>query len=671
MKTAAARPEQDIRAAIHRWARTLFEAAAAFADSPPDLSLAVITTILGWRILAERSPRSLRVGDIRGVGDLLAMAENLDGDLAADLRGASGTETPASFDGRVADVWRQTGDCSLSPSRLDILGIAYQSILACSDAASGHRSRKLGGVFYTPPEVVEMIVRLTLATGRGSVEAPTVLDPACGSGAFLLGAYAQLARRGAALAANERAGLIKASIFGIDADPRAARLARINLKLAARAARERSRLRGLEDIVSRRIITGSSLDEPGRTRPVPSAVERSFPEVMNRGGFDVVIGNPPYVKNKDLDPKRKRLWRKVYGCARGQYDLMVLFLEKGMEVLRPGGRMGFLVSNKFMTADYGRAIRDRILSTCRIEEIVDLSGAGVFRGTAIYPSILVVRKTVSSGRPRGSVLLRDGVVDLARRSGGNRIPQSFFYERPGRILTTSITRPLVRLLEKIETRSTPLGGIAVVECGLATAGMGRSLLTGEEAARSEDAESLHRFIRVENIRPYEVRWSDRWIRLDPRRHSADRLRDFRRRKVVIPGVRPSLQAAYDARGYALGRVYYLTDSKMDHRLLLAFLNSSVLGRYYGALFGAVRMAGGFLRFNGPHLRALPIPNDLPDGTRNRILDLVAERLRLGRTASPSRKTRATIARLETDIDGRVCDLYRLTKTERSVIAASG
>ncbi len=670
MKRAGSGREQDVHAAVHRWARVLFDAATAFSESPPDLSLNAITAILGWRIFVTRFPGLNPVQDIVRLEDLAAVAVELNADLAADLTDASGRGTPVSFDARIADVWIQTGVSSLSLSGHDILGMAHQSILALADVASGRRSRKLGGVFFTPPDVVDTIVRRTVAAGRGTAGAPAILDPACGSGAFLLGAYARLRCRGSTRPASEGARSAESLIYGIDADPRAVRLARMNLKLAVWKDEEPRRRRGMEEILSRRIVAGSSLEEPGSDRPIPSAIEESFPEVMNRGGFDVVIGNPPYVKNKDLATDRKRLWKKTYACARGQFDLMVLFLEKGMEVLKPGGRLGFVVSNKFMTADYGRAVRDRILETCRIEEIVDLSQAGVFRAAAIYPTILILRKKASPGRPRGNVLLRDGVVDPVRRGGGNSIPQSFFDERPGRILTPSITRPLVRVLGKIEARSRPLGDMAAVGCGLATPGMGRALLSGEEAAGSEDPESVHRFIRVENIRPYEVRWSGRWIRLDPERHSASRLSDFRKRKVVIPGVRPGLQAAYDTRGYVLGRVYYLTGAQMDHRLLLALLNSSVLGGYYRTLFGAVRMAGGFLRFNGPYLRALPIPSNLPDRSRTRIVDLVRERLRMGRRPVASAKARSTILRLEADIDGLVCDLYGLTQTERSVISAS-
>jgi methylase of polypeptide subunit release factors len=570
------------------------------------------------------------------------------------------------LDGCVGSIWNELQTLGASPSKAGVLGVAYEAILEDEEAVSGTTLRKPGGVFYTPPEVVDYIVRKTVPPDLTDSGPIAILDPACGAGAFLEAAARCIleSRRDAPRSMHER--VVGRSVFGVDVDPRAARLARTSMALQARERASAASLRSLVGALNKHIVGGSSLVEPGPDGPILSTIETAFGDVLGRGGFDLVLGNPPYVKNKDLDAGRKQLWSRTYRCARGQFDLMVLFLEKGLEVLRPGGRLGFLVSNKFMASDYGKEIRRRILDTCQIEEITDLSSAQIFREAAVYPTILILRKHARRRSAGGKVLLRHGVKDLSA-PGGVSIPQSYFERRSDRILTTAVTHSSLRLLRRIENGARPLGELMSVGCGLADPGMARLFCDGIDAPRRPSGTSVFPFIRVENIRPYEICWTDRWVCLDPDRYSPDRVAAFGGKKIVIPGVRPTLQAAYDARGYALGRVYYIPASGNDHRLLLALLNSSVLDWYYRTVFEAVRMAGGFLRFNGPYLKALPIPVCGDDDPRiAAIRSKVSRRLRRAKRDADD-PTPSLASSLEREIDHSVADLYELSAAERQRI----
>lgn len=675
MKRAAGERERDrgrplgldghIR--FRKWARALLGAIEGVGlPSAPDLVLSLLSAVVASRVRSGPEDGAALWKQVSGIRDLARLTARADPALARDIEKLGSSRARPTLDPVLVSVWREFAESDLAGHDGDLLGLAYEAVLSAEDALSGERLRKLGGVFYTPTEIVDYILDRTI--GRRPEGRPTILDPACGSGAFLLGAYRRLREARGAPSLGDRTGLLESSVFGVDIDPRAARLSRINLALAARGT---AGGRGLDRVLSQQVVVGSALDEVREGRRIASAIDRSFGRVLRRGGFDYVIGNPPYVRNKDLDPRRKRLWAEVYRSARGQYDLMVLFLEKGIEVLRAGGRLGFLVSSKFMTASYGRALREQILETCQIEEIVDLSRAHIFPEAAIYPAVLVLRKNDRAARPRGTVVLRDGVTDLRKVTGGVPLPQALFLGRPGRVLTTSISRAGARVLSGVERVSVPLGDLARLSCGLAHRGMGRSLLTREEAEGRGDGGSVHPFIRVENIAPYRIRWTGRWVNLEGGRYSAERLRDFRRRKIVIPGVRRTLQAAYDTRGYALGRVYYLVDGRIDPRVLLAILNSSVLDGYYRTVFGAVRMAGGFLRFNGPYLRALPIARvDPADPRVQRMMSLVGRRLGLNRKRR-SEAVSDEIQALEQRIDALVLDLYGLSQRQRAAISGSG
>ncbi|MCK4547582.1 MAG: N-6 DNA methylase [Candidatus Eisenbacteria sp.] len=651
--------EQGRHATIRRWTRILLRAgAAAGYRSPSDLGLSVIGSLAA----AHLGIRGHTLACVNGLRDLVPASRALEPDLACHI-GEACREGPVSpLDSCVRRIWAESHHPDLLPFRGDALGIAYEEILSIEDSASGETSRKLGGVFYTPPKIVDYILARTLGRSRGAARTGkiTILDPACGSGVFLVEAYHRLK--------DSRRGDLNASLFGVDVDARAASLARTRLGLTA-LARAGSDAGGNPGVVLRQqIVVGSALAESVDGREIPSAIDTAFGEIRDRGGFDLVIGNPPYVKNRDLDGRRKELWRRAYYCARGQYDLMVLFLEKGIEVLKPGGRLGFLVSNKFMTSSYGKELRRRILETCRIEEIVDLSRARVFRGAAIYPAILILKKCRPGARAGGNVILRHAVTDLREERESVSIPQSELSRGPERTFTTALTGSGLRLIGKIEKMSTPLGELATIACGLADPGMGRSVVSRQQAVRDGENRRMFPFIRVENIAPYQIRWTHRWISLDPGRYLPARLTDFGSKKIVIPGIRPTLQAAYDTRGYALGRVYYIARHGMDHLLLLGLLNSSVLNWYYRTVFGAVRMAGGFLRFNGPYLRALPIPvHDCGDPAVKGIGSLVRRRLQSGRSRRESQTAQARRGAIEADIDSLVGDLFGLSRSERETV----
>jgi|GEM_PF-1670311 len=654
----------DEGAKIRSWTRQLYSAASdAGCESPVDLTLDLLVALLTLAGLAVRRRRT-RSPQIQSVADLSRAVEEHDPATARAIESFGWTRPKESLDSAVAALWSEIRECAPRVVAADWLGAAYEVLLASERSASGDRSRRRKGIYYTPAEVVDYIVARTVRRRR--TEPITVLDPACGSGAFLLGAMRSLFRDRATRSGRPRRRDPVRSLFGVDSDARAVRLARVNLRLAAGGLSGCSTRDRLDDILSRQIVVGSALDEWAEGRTVPGTVRRAFTPILEAGGFDVVLGNPPYVKNKDLDPSRKQVWRRTYACARGQFDLLVLFIEQGLRLLRPGGRLGFLVSNKFMTATYGAALRRHLLDACRIEEIVDLSRARLFRDAAIYPTILILRRATSSGPPGGRVILRDGVRDLGNLPRPATLPQETLRRRPGQILTTALDASIVKRLAAVERRAVALGERYTVRCGLATAGHAKTLVEDRGRRGRRRDRTFLPFVRVENLAPYAIRWSGLWIDVDGIRASAARVADFRGRKIVIPGVRRRLEAAYDDRGYALGRVYYIPNAPPDPRLLLALLNSSLLDWYYRTVFGAARMAGGFLRFNGPYLRALPLPAEDPlERDLERIASLVDERIRIGPGAVGSGRVPSRATDLDRRIDGLVTGLYGLRGCEIS------
>ena len=120
--------------------------------------------------------------------------------------------------------------------------------------------------------------------------------------------------------------------------------------------------------------------------------EEEFPEIMKEGGFDIVIGNPPYINIRFLtknDSGEKTYYQKKFTSALGNYDLYILFIERGISLLRTDGLISLIIPNKFMVTDYGLGIRKYALNKVMVKKLVDVSSISVFKDIGIYPIIIV------------------------------------------------------------------------------------------------------------------------------------------------------------------------------------------------------------------------------------------------------------------------------------------
>ena len=331
----------------------------------------------------------------------------------------------------------------------EILGQVYEQFLGkVIRLEEGHKAivedkpevRKAGGVYYTPPYIVEYIVKNTvgkLLEGNTPAKAAQlrILDPACGSGSFLIGAYQFLldwhmewykanlaplleknnsvaspevlrllpaapeqrsdrrARKIHARAAQaslpifkangnewrltttERKRILQSNIYGVDIDPQAVEVTKLSLLLKVLEGETQESIssllryfkeRALPDLGSN-IKCGNSLigydyyddhknlsaEEVQRINAFEWKTE--FPEIFERGGFDAVIGNPPYVRQEGLG-EFKEYFQKHYQVYHGVADLYAYFVEKGVSLLRPAGLFSYIVANKWMRANYGSAL---------------------------------------------------------------------------------------------------------------------------------------------------------------------------------------------------------------------------------------------------------------------------------------------------------------------------
>jgi type I restriction-modification system DNA methylase subunit len=337
-------------------------------------------------------------------------------------------------------------------------------------------------------------------------------------------------------------------------------------------------------------------------------------------GFNVVFGNPPYVENKRLDIVTKRYLQHcgTYWTAYKLFDYAVPFIEHGMQLLDYGGSFGYIVTNKFTVTDYGIRIREIIAKNNTIEMILDVSYLPVFKGTAIYPIILLLTHLPPTEEHQLVIAPKISSEENITQSKFEHIKtrQSSILKTPNLIFDISgniLLCDKIRSLDVASPREAGSIGYRVLKFT-----KWDELL--DNVVDQEPQETHLRFVGCGNIEQYLVNW-DSELRLasrsfknsylkKPRDVDENKWKLLEMPKILIREIGIKLTAAFDEKGeYGnLTGMYALYDFKSDYdpRFLLALLNSSVLDFYYKSLFGSAHMAGGYLNYHGSYMENLPI-----------------------------------------------------------------
>ncbi|MFH1506263.1 MAG: N-6 DNA methylase [archaeon] len=596
----------------------------------------------------------------------------------------------------------------------DVLGNIYEQYLGHilkktakrAKLADGKAHRKEQGIYYTPTYVVDYIVKNTVGelakNKKFDLKKIKVLDPACGSGSFLMKAFdylvtldkqkngdidqTKLDLTGESVTYGRKVEILKNNIFGVDLDPKAVEIAQLNLLL--KAAEKKHRLPTLQE----NIKVGNSLIDDKEVSDRAFKWEEEFKDIINEGGFDVVIGNPPYVFTRDVefqdafkDYVRKNYFEgmettsKSHARQAGKVNLYALFLIKSIKLLKENGLFAFIIPNNILRTTTYDTIRKFILDNCKIVQIVDL-GAGVFEGVTASTIVLILQKEGDSKeRDKNKVKILINQNQLAKLSKPMEIQQKLFLENTSYTFNITLTGSEREIFEKIERDSVALGEITIIHAGGIATGPNKN----EMIENYKKTEKYKPLLEGKDITPFVPIFSDRYILYD--RKLLYRAREesifLSPEKIVtqrIGGGNRVLVVSYDNKQYYTfnsTNTILLKFSEYKLKYILAVLNSKLINWYYVNKF--TNKSTLTVNISKTFLESIPIKKARKE-TKEELIKLVNKEIELrsrlielkDKSTDEKARLEKEIQKLDDEIDQEVYKLYGLTKDEIKIVEES-
>ena len=354
-----------------------------------------------------------------------------------------------------------------------------------------------------------------------------ILDPACGSGAFLIEAFEQM--YAAFQSSNDRleelrgqrtlfdldTQILQNNLYGVDLNEEAIEICRLSLWI--KTAQRGKPLTSLDHTIR----VGNSVVADTSVHAKAFDWQAAFPEVFESGGFDVVVGNPPYVRQEWISAYKPYL-ESHYKTYDSGADLYVYFYELGIRLLKPGGRLSFVVTNKWMKTGYGEPLRTFFASDTWIESVVDFGHAKqIFEDADVFPCIIIARKPTSESPPsfaKVCAIPRDQlrISDLRTQidAEGVEIERSRLDSAPWLLEPKAVFEFLAKLQAKAKpltdfTEAKPLSGIKT--------GFNKAFLIDSStrqaliAADPHCGEIIKRYVRGQDIARWHADWAGLWM----------------------------------------------------------------------------------------------------------------------------------------------------------------
>jgi adenine-specific DNA-methyltransferase len=628
---------------------------------------------------------------------------------------------------------------------IHILGSIYERFLGKVIVATAKRVRveekpgvrKAGGVYYTPEYISRYIVENTvgkLIANRTPDEIATMrfADIACGSGSFLLciydlllqyhGSYyndlpeskkARAVKRGDCIerdgklyvSLHKKREILLNNIFGVDIDAQAVEVTQFSLFL--RLLQDETtvsahqylldfqhiaEMKKLLPDLSKNIVCGNSLigtdilegelfvrDEERKLNPMNFA--DAFPEVMKRGGFDAMVGNPPYIFTRETIAVRERgYYSEKYLLSWEKQNTYMLFMERLLQLIGPAGVGSYIVPNSWLTIESAKLLRERYL--LHLLRVVDLNYPA-FQGVSMEPSIFIVGRTET-----------DAPIELARIKSAEQLATTNYVlanrprlQKHNRIVFHE-SDSVSKLIELILATTKPLGELFDVRTGLQAyeKGKGNPAQTAEDV-RNHIFDRKHRenknsipYLEGKDVERYGFHWSGLWMQYGPWLSQPREIGIFTRPRILLREItghpRYCLHHVYVEKQFlnnkSILNVLDRDDNRERLKALVGVLNSRLLSFFYKRQ--AVKSGRNiFPKVVVKDLGRFPVPEALVTESVSKLAQKVDAMLEAKKQLVTARADKDKTyyenkcASLDRQIDLIVYDLYGLTEDEIKLV----
>ena len=512
--------------------------------------------------------------------------------------------------------------------------------------------RKKDGVFYTPQYITKYIVENTVGklciekkqelgidekeyfadkkrqatTKRNLLDKLnnyrewllqiSILDPACGSGAFLNAALQFLMAEhklidemeakvtGSSLVFQDvEKSILEHNLYGVDINEESVEIARLSLWL--RTAKPHRKLNSLNE----NIKCGNSLiSDPNIAGEKAFDWQKEFPKVFDKGGFDIVIGNPPYVNaieiKKSYSQEEFKYLKSNYLTAKGTVDLYIYFFEKGLSVMNTNGVLAYISPNRYLSASYGKALRNHILDNYSFYQLIDYSDKKVFEDASTYPVITMLQSRKNKYVICGS--FDESTHELLSR----KYPCDKLNILDDSILGFLLNEKL-EITKKIIEQSESLNSVGLINA------TSTAKEADEYALLISETPIGYKLINTGTIDPFTNMWGQKYLVKQGRHYitpylpnndskiSGNRHSLYSSPKIIVSKIGLSCEAFYDKDGE-----FASIDTNCIHSFsndflpeyILCWLNSKLYNYMFECFFDGLRMSGGYLLYSAPNLK---------------------------------------------------------------------
>ena len=366
-----------------------------------------------------------------------------------------------------------------------------------------------------------------------------------------------------------------------------------------------------------------------------------FKDIFDNGGFDIVIGNPPYIRRTELPEDAKEQYEKDYKSAVLQYDIYLLFIEFGLSICKNHSQLCFINPIRFFSSDYGKGCRPIIIKDNYLWRVIDVSQIEVFKNALTYPCVLHIQKKeckdydIEFYTPQSLQV----VNDVLKLDCKHLFKRNIVNDPSCRIIVSEGHS----IIQKIDKCSNPIETWFNVARGLPN-------------NKVNYEGNKYKALKSTMVKKYRI--TDFYKTID-----TDYSATFMNEMIILPRTVLCLQATLKEKEIVLlDRIYYLKQkSSANTHYILGVINAKVTNYWFEHYYSTTKVSGGYFDLNGTQIKSIPIPR-ATKLQQEQIANIVVEILQTKKNNNNN-----DTSKLEKEIDNLVYQLYDLTPEEIAII----